>query len=64
MQQLLWKQTTMFGVGTVTAPSLSDPTKNVTYFVAKFDVCVNPSDVNQNIGSKRSELDMFICKQL
>ena len=55
MQQLLWKQATMFGVGTATAPSPTDSTKNVTYFVAKFDVCVNPSEINENIGSKRSE---------
>ena len=54
----------MFGVGKAVGPSPSDPTKNTTYFVAKFDVCVDQADVNQNVGTKRSKCKTFIDYQM
>uniref|UniRef100_A0A7M5X729 Cadherin domain-containing protein n=2 Tax=Clytia hemisphaerica TaxID=252671 RepID=A0A7M5X729_9CNID len=59
-QQLIWKQATMFGVGLVTKPSNSDPLENITYVVAKFDACVDPSTAAQNIGQKEDLNDLVI----
>lgn len=53
--QILWKSATKFGVGRAMRVSGNDPSKNISYFVVRFDVAVVPSDISKNVGSEKGK---------
>ena len=51
----MWKSATLFGCGKATTQSYSDPLKNFTYFVMRFDVAVDQNEIANNIGNTRGK---------